>query len=435
MCSGPSLNGIEMEQEIKRRNKEVRLFFWRNYLAHAIEGGFFMGGLTFVAAATVMPAMISLMGGANWLVSLMPVMMMLGFSWPPLLCAHRVEQLYWMKPFLMLTGVFQRLPYFAAGIVLFFFSGQHPMLALTLAATAPFISGSIGGVSVCAFMELTARVIPVNRRASGMAIRKIVTAMIGLLAGGIIKTVLDRHPGAEGLGILHFYAFASLIVSYFVFAMIRETKPLPAHPDKPTRTFVENMRSLPGLVRTQPCYRRFIRVKFLALAIFIPAPFLAIHALDITGREPGFLGTLVIAQMIGTMTGNTLAGWIGDRRGARILIIISRILLIGLCIGALLANSALSFIAIFAFFGLGVGFGEVGEFTLAMEIVPEDRRPTCIALLSAIAFTGMLLAAGLSTLLKSLTGMIQPALILAALSLTAGLIIALRIKEPRTSTR
>lgn len=422
-----------MEQEIKRYNDEVRRFFRRNYLAHSIEGGFFMGGLTFVAAATVMPAMISLLGGPNWLTSLMPVMMMLGFSWPPLLCAHHVEQLDWMKPFLMFTSLFQRLPYLLAGIVLFFFAGQHPALALALAAAAPFVSGSIGGVSVCAFQELTSRVLPPARRASALASRKIISALIGLLAGGIIKTVLDRHPGAEGLGILHFYAFGCLMISYVIFAMIRETRPLPPNPDQQSRTFLENMRSIPDLVRSRPCYRRFIQTKFLALAIYIPAPFLSLHALETTGRGPGFLGSLVIAQMIGMITGNSLAGVIGDRRGARVLLVIARCALILLCIGMLFASNALSFIALFAVFGLGSGMNEVGEHTLALEIVPATRRPTCLALLAAVSFNGMLLAAGLSTLLRSLTGIIQPALILAAVSLAAGLLIALRIREPRPS--
>jgi MFS family permease len=420
-----------MESEIKRYNNEVRQFFWRNYLAHSIEGGFFMGGLAFVAAATVMPAMISLLGGPDWLVSLMPVMMMLGFSWPPLLFAHRVEQLYWMKPFLMITSVLQRLPYLLAGIFLFWFADSHPQFALICAASAPFISGSIGGISVCAWQELTVRVIPVNRRASGMAIRKIIASMTGLLAGGIIKTVLDEHPGAEGLGILHFYAFACLAISFFIFATIRETKPLPPHPDKPTRSFAENMRSLPGLIRNNPCYRRFILVKLLGLSIFIPAPFLAIHALETTGSEPGLLGTLVVAQMIGTMTGNTLAGWIGDRKGARSLLITSRLLLILLCVGTLFVTQSFGFIAVFFLFGLGLGFGEVGENTLALEIVPEGRRPTCLALLYAVAFVGMLSTAAVSTLLKKTTGIIQPSLILAAVCLTTGLLTVLRIKEPR----
>jgi MFS family permease len=423
-----------MEQEIQRYNSEVRQYFWRNYLAHCIEGGLYMGGLTFIAADSVMPAMINLLGGANWLIALMPVMTLLGVAWPALLFAHRVEQFYWMKPFVLITSLAQRLTYLAAALALIFLSRTHPAAALLIAAFAPFVAGSIGGTNICAWMELVARVIPSDRLASSWAIRKILTAIIGIFAGGIIKTVLDRHPGAEGFGILHFYTFAGVMLSFVIFAMIRETKPLPPHPDKPDRTFLENMRSLPGLVRAYPDYRRFLRIKLLTMGIYIPAPFLAIHALETTGRGPGFLGELVMAQMAGTIAGNILAGWLGDRRGGRILLIIARLALIALCLGAVFAQSAAIFLALFFLFGFGLNFNEVGEATVTLEIVPPNRRPTCVALITAVTLPGMLLAAGLSTVLRGLTHSIIPPVLLAAIALTASLLSALRIEEPRRRT-
>lgn len=420
-----------MEQEIQRFNGEVRQYFWRNYLAHCIEGGLYMGGLTFIAADSVMPAMVSLLGGGNWLIALMPVIGLLGVAWPALLFAHRVEQLYWMKPFVLFTGLVQRLVYLIAAFALIFLARTHLAAAVLIAAFIPFISGSIGGTNVCAWMELVARVIPSDRLASSWAIRKILTAIIGIFAGGIIKTVLDRHSGAEGFGILYLYAFAGLMCSYLIFAMIRETKPLPPHPDKPRRTLLENMRSLPGLIRAHPEYRRFLKIKLLTMGIYVPAPFLAIHALETTGRGPGFLGELVVAQMTGTITGNILAGWLGDRHGGRILLIIARLSLIALCLGAVFAASAAVFLVIFFLFGFGLNFNEVGEATVTLEIVPPDRRPTCVAIITALALPGMLTAALLSTLLRGLTHSIAPAALLGAVAMTASLHFALRIKEPR----
>jgi MFS family permease len=420
-----------MQQEIERFNSEVQQYFWRNYLAHCIEGGLYMGGLTFIAADSVMPAMISLLGGGNWLIALMPVMTLLGVAWPALLFAHRVEQLYWMKPLVLFSGLVQRLVYLAAALALLFFARSHPAAALMTAAFAPFIAGSIGGTNVCAWMELVARVIPSNRMASSWAIRKILTAVIGLFAGGIIKTVLDNHPGAQGFGILHLYTFAGLMLSFFIFAMIRETRPLPPHPDKPKLTFLENMRSLPGLIRAYPGYRRFLKIKLLTMGIYIPAPFLAIHALETAGRGPGFLGELVMAQMIGTIAGNIMAGWLGDRRGGRILLIIARISLIALCAGSVFARSGMAFLALFFLFGFGLNFNEVGEATVTLEIVPPDRRPTCVALITAVTLPGMLTAAALSAALRGFTREIAPSALLAAIALSAALLFALRIEEPR----
>lgn len=390
-----------------------------------------MGGVAFVAADSVMPAMISLLGGANWLVAMMPVMGLMGMSLTTLLFAHRVEQLYWMKPAILISGLIQRSAYLAAALALIFLAEKHPAATVIFAAFTPFIAGSIGGINLCAWMELITRIIPTDRIASSWAIRKIITAAIGIFAGGIVKTVLDQHPGTAGLGILHLYAFAGIMLSYIFFAIIRETRPLPPHLDKPTFTFAENMRSLPALVRFNPEYRRFLRIKLLTMGIYVPAPFLAIHALKTTGREPGFLGELVMVQMTGTIVGNILAGWFGDRYGGRVLLITARIILIVLCLGAVIARSETVFLVLFFLFGFGLNCNEVGEATISLEIAPRNRRPTCIALITAVTLPGMLLAVGLSTVLRGLTGSIVPPALLAVLTLTVSLYLSFKMKEPR----
>jgi MFS family permease len=339
-----------------------------------------------------------------------------------------------MKPFIMVASLLQRLVYLVAALALLFLAGDYPSVALLVAAFAPFFAGSIGGTNLSAWLELVARIIPADRLASSWAIRKIITALIGIFAGGIVKSVLESNPGAEGFGRLHLYAFAGLMASYVIFAMIRETKPFPPHPDKPCRTLLANIRSLPALIRENPPFRNFIRVKLLTLGIYIPAPFLALHALDTTGQGPGFLGELVTAQMTGAITGNLLAGWLGDRRGSRLLLIIARLALISLCLGAVFAETPWAFIALFFLFGFGMNFNEVGEATLTLELVPRDRRPTCVAILAALALPGTLTVALIGALLRGLTHSLLPAAALGGVLLILSLATTLRIQEPRRFT-
>ena len=63
-----------------------------NTVAHVIEGGLFIGGLAFVSAETLLPTVIKNLGGGNWLISLMPVMMMAGFMLPPIFTAHWIDR-------------------------------------------------------------------------------------------------------------------------------------------------------------------------------------------------------------------------------------------------------------------------------------------------------------------------------------------------------
>ncbi len=49
------------------------------------------------------------------------MMMQIGFIWSPLLIAHYVEKLSVMKPYVLKTGFFQRMPFLIAGLALYFF--------------------------------------------------------------------------------------------------------------------------------------------------------------------------------------------------------------------------------------------------------------------------------------------------------------------------
>lgn len=412
---------------------DVKQFFWRNYLAHSIEGGLYMGGMAFIAAHSVLPAMVKSLGGPNWLISLTPMMMMLGAGWPTLFTAHWVETLHRVKPFVLLIGAFQRLPYLLAAISLFFWADSYPKLVLACVAFAPFVSGLVAGLSLGAWYELVCRIIPVNRRASSWAIRFIVRAAIGISAGGVIRSVLEQYPGETGYGILYLITFGFLALSYIFFATIRET--LPTTTKSPDRQLGKNLRSIPGIVGADHRFRRFICFRALTAGVFIVAPFIAIHALEVIGKGESYLGFLVTAQMVGGILGSIFAGYTGDRYGGKVLLVISRILLIVLCIGLLANSFEWGFLAIFFLLGFALNLNMIGTSTLSIELCPPERRPTYMSIQSAVTVPSMLIAAAISTFIRETTGTIEPAAGCAAVVLALSLFFLTRVREPREKGR
>ena len=77
---------------------EIARNFWHNYLAHTIEGGLYMGGLTFIEMTTVLTFLVKSMNGPSFLVALVPILMPIGFMAPSLFVAHRMERVYWLNP-------------------------------------------------------------------------------------------------------------------------------------------------------------------------------------------------------------------------------------------------------------------------------------------------------------------------------------------------
>jgi MFS family permease len=421
----------QMNSPSHNHKTEVQRYFWRNYLAHCIEGGLYMGGLAFVAAETVLPAMVKSLGGPNWLISLTPMMLMFGIGWPSLLTAHYVEQLPKVKPFILATGFLQRLPYLVAALSLLFLIEEYPVAVLYLVAFAPFISGGITGLNFAAWMQLISRIIPENRRASSWAIRYIIAAAIGISAGSIIRFVLSRSPGPSGYGRLHLIAFGFCMLSYVLQAMLHEIPP-SGKTSANRRSFRENLRSLPGLVKLDRRFRDFICMRMLTMGIYIMTPFLAIHTLDTLAKGEDFLGALVMAQMLGGIVGNLLAGYIGDRYGGRLPLVMARLILISVSLGAALNHSEWGFMVIFFLLGAGFYIDQVGIFTLSIEISPADRIPTYISLLWTLSAPSMLVAAAISTVVRELTGQLMPAAFLSGIAVFLSLIFLQRIKEPRS---
>lgn len=423
MAEAPSANREQYELE-------VRTHFRRNYTAHCLDGAFFIGAMVFVAADTVMPAMIRSLGGGDWLIALMPQMMMLGFLLPPLMTAHRVERMERLKGFILTCGIFQRLPYLLAALGLLFFADSHPLAVLLLAAFAPMLSGLAGGISIGGWLEMTSRLIPARRRSSGTAIRAVSGAVIGIGAGEIIRRTLAEHPGPEGFGILHLWAFGFLCLSFVSFCLFKEV-PKPLNASQPKRNLIQNLRAMPELLRSDPLYRRFIFVRFLSSAPFILTPFLGLHAVNATGGNGSFLGAIVQAQTLGGILGNIAAGWLGDRYGGRLPMKWSQVGYLLVCGGAIFSQSEWAFLLTYLVLGAAQSGYLVGQQTLAIELSPEDRRPSYFALISIVLFGGMLLIAGMSTLLQKLFASVTPAAIVVAIAMIGAHFVLEKIPEPR----
>lgn len=377
-------------RHLKRHQLQTRKHFWRNYLAHGIEGGIYMGGMGFLAVDSVLPVMVRDLGGADWLISITPVIVAIGFFLPPLLVAHLVERLHRVKMPIMATGVFQRVPYLLAGLALIYVAPTHPQLALAAVVLAPFCSGLAGGCTYSAWLELVAKTVPHNRRSSLWATRNIIGAVIALFAGVVVTQVLRDDPGPSGYGKLHLLTLAFLCVSWLVFGLIKETD-LP--PRKVTSQGVlGNLRSARAIFASDKHYRRYMVSRMLMSGQFVVLPFMAIHAIDRTGRSSDFAGVLLMASVLGSMAGNLAAGYLGDRRGGKFLSLTASAGMVAAFMASTAAWHEAQFLGIFALLGAARSFDMIGANTLGLELCPIERRPTYLAV-AAASTTPSLLAA------------------------------------------
>tara|TARA_R110002096_G_scaffold215310_15_gene403196 strand:+ start:19885 stop:21141 length:1257 start_codon:yes stop_codon:yes gene_type:complete len=403
----------------------------RNFVLHCMEGGIYMGGLAFVSAETVLPKLVQSLGGPDWVISLMPSLLLMFMFAPGIIASPLIERLPRLFPFVASFGVVQRLPYLIAALILYFGHDSLPHLILWVVILTPIISGFSGGFAIPAWMEMVTRMIPEKRRASGWAFRFIIGSLLGILAGFMVEQILKTWPGAEGYGLLHGAAFALLMLSFTIFLFLRETdypEPVPHSKD----WYGKQIRIFGEIFSSRSAFRRMLMVRISGLGFLCVAPFLSITALEVTNLPESTLGRFVTVQMLGGITGNFLAGWLGDRFGGKAVLLTAKSLQLGLCTFLVVTSSYSGFMVAFFLFGMVFFMIQVGDQTLGIELAPRSRRAAFLASLNFSYIPGSLIASFLAWFMHRQFDAFYPTAISAAVMVALSLLLLSGIREPRS---
>ncbi|MEZ0389681.1 MAG: MFS transporter [Verrucomicrobium sp.] len=403
----------------------------RNFWMHCLEGGLYMAGTAFLGPETVLPTMVKSLGGSNQLIALMPVLLPAAYALPGVFVAPMVERLHRLKPFVVFFGILQRLPYLLTGLVILL-APQASAAILTLVVLTPVISGVVGGVGVNAWMEWVTRLIPQELRASGWATRYLIQGTIGLAAGPVIHWVFTHRPGAEGYALLHLICFGFLALSLTSQLCIREqpTASAVSTPRPPFR-YGRYLSALPAMLKSQPLLIRLVVARFTGMGYLMLAGFMGIHVLGVTDRPQAAMGHLMLASMIGALFGNGFAGWLGNRHGGKVLMLLSRCLCLGICLVLPFLNTFTAFLALYFIWGFGLFVDKVGDLTFSAELCPFVNRPTYQAMLAFFQMISLLGSVSLGGWVYTLSGSFHVLTVLSGLFATISILVLHTIPEVR----
>jgi len=403
----------------------------RNYAFHCLEGGIYMGGLAFVAAETVLPKMVHNLGGPQWVVALSPSLLQLCNFLPGPFVTPFIERMRRLFPYVVTCGVAQRLIYLTAAIILACAGPSHPEIVLWVVALTPVIAGLLGGAGIPAWLEMVTRMVPEGKRASAWAIRFLIGTGMGVGEGLLMERILAAHPGAGGYAILHAVTAFFLFISLALFVFLRETDspdPAPAQPGWYSRQF----RIFREIIRTPSPFRDMLVVRLLGYGFMILAPYLSITVLKETGRPESDLGRFVMAQMLGAIAGNFLAGWLGDRQGGKRVLMVAKAVQLGVCGLLFIEGFYLGYLLAFFLFGMGWVMWQVGDNTLGIELSPTRRRTAHLALFNFTIVPGSLLSALAAWQLHLAFDSLAPLAWAAAFCIAGSIWVLRTIHEPRS---
>jgi MFS family permease len=147
--------------------------------------------------------------------------------------------------------------------------------------------------------------------------------------------------------------------------------------------------------------------------------------------DDAFLGQLLMFQMLGSVVGNLMGGFLGDRGGGRGVMLLSLAGSVLVAAASPLLNGALGFQLEFLALGWAIGLGSVGVATLDLEMSSFAQRMSYQTVIGLSHLIGLLGAVAIAALVRQLTSSFGVLAWISVSLLLGSLLLLSRLPEPR----
>lgn len=400
-----------------------------NFGANLLDLIFFTLASSLVSRDTVMPVLVSTLTDSKLALGLIPAVFSLGLYLPQLFFAEYVERMPYKKPFLALVGgLGERGPYLLIALAVWALAEPAPTLTLVLFLLLLGIAGFSGGALTPAWLDLIAKVIPVQRRGIFSGLGHGLGAFVGILGAVVVGRVLAGFAFPGNFAVLFAIASAMFFISWVGLVLNREPPSLKPKEATPLRTY---LRRLPSVLRRNHNYRAYLLSRMAVLLGGMATGFFMVDgrerfAIDATG-----IGTLT-ALLIGSQAVmNVIWGILGDRKGHKLVLTGGAFALMLAALAARLAPSQAWFSVTFVLLGAYIAGDAVSSWNILIEFCAPEDRPTYVGMTNTLLAPVVILAPILGSWLAASYG--YPALLTTAvtLALLGALLFTFWVREPR----
>jgi MFS family permease len=402
-----------------------------NVAALGADYALFVVGLAFASQSTILPAFAEYLGAPNVVIGAIPAVMTLGWFLPSLFAAGHTETLERKLPFLVRYTIWERVPFIVLALAAFFLADRAPALTLGLMLLMLLVVTGVGGALMPAWMDLIGRVVPVTLRGRFFGFANLGASACGLAASIVTASILAAIPAPASYGLCFVCTSVCLALSFVALVVVREPASISSAPAVPIR---EYLARIPALLARDPNLSWYLASRAFGVVGSIGGGFYTVYALRAWDAPAAQAGVFTTLLFLGQMVGNTALGWLADRHGHRLVIMLGLgATLVGNLI-ALAAPTLGAFGAVFVMMGIQMAALNVSNLNVMLEFAPEpSEQPTYVGLgttlVAPIAF-GAPLAAGL--LADGLGFLAVFAVAAVAVAVALALLIA-RVRDPRAA--
>jgi MFS family permease len=280
-----------------------------------------------------------------------------------------------------------------------------------------------------AWMDIVGRTIPTTLRGRFFGSANLVASVGGLLGSVVTAWLLARFSPPQSYGLCFLGGFVFLVVSYVALSTVRE----PAGPRPASHVSLGSyLRRMPSLLRRDSNLSWFLVARGLGTLGMMANGFYTVYALRTWQAAEWQVGVFTTLFLAGQVIGNLGMGWLADRAGHRLVLVLG----VGaLAVGNLVALRAISpetLGPVFALAGIHVAAIHVSSRTILLELAADEgERPTYLGLvntaLAPLNFAGPLVAG----LIADRLGFSTVFALAAVFGATGVALLLARVREPR----
>lgn len=409
------------------RDKFIQKNVKYNFILNSLDGAANSFGLVFISFNTIFPVFLKKLGANNFLISLIPFITIAGSSFPQLFAAHYVKNLSVKKPFTAFIGLLQRVPWLIMGLITVLWGKSSPSLVLITALLMLIFYMVAGGISGPVWFDLISKITPISLRGRLMSARAIIGQLFGILGSFFTAYIIGNTVYPYNYGALFFIAFGLLMVSWIAFVFLRE----PADEiEENTNDFWIFIKTIPGILRNNKDFRNFVISRALFELSLSVTAFYSVYSIKHFSLSDSYAGVFTTITSIAYVVGNVVLGYLGDKKGHKLNLVIGMITCTAGALFAIIAPSIMFFYVIFVLASIAQATKDISVSNITVEFCESQERAAYIAISSIIMIPISIIVLPMGSI-ADIFGYNYLFIITLLSSLIAFIILYFMVKDPR----
>jgi len=406
----------------------IRKHLRYNVTVNLMDAGFFGVALGFASFGTILPLFVASMTDSATLIGLVPAIHATGWLLPQLFTASFTSRLRRYKRTVLMMTIHERIPFLGLALVAILL----PTIGLQAGLIITFMlltwQGLGGGFTANSWTSMISKIIPAESRGTFFGVQGAVANLFISAAAVGAGYLLDSIDSPLNFVACFLIAAGFFTLSWAALALTRE-------PADHAKVIEENpapfWHGAGRILKHNRNFDWFLTARILSQFATMGFSFYIVYALrrfQMDAVTAGYLtATLTMAQTVA----NISMGWMGDRVGHRLMLIVGAASALLSSLLAWLAPSLAWFFPIFVLSGFANVSIWMNGMTMSVDFSNESERPFYIGLTQTLTAPATILAPLIGGRIADSLGFVTTFAWSTILSVVLLVILIFLVKEPR----